>query len=111
MKDDDYELVKWAAKAAGLQSTKSTLRGLRDFYYRPGTLLQVWAPLLCGSDALWLAVKLRIKFEVHTAHPFVAAFAPDIAGRFEEEVLNGDEMEATRRAIVRAAAEIGRNLP
>jgi len=58
-----------------------------------------WNPLTDDGDALRLAVKLREKFGTDIATCFGI-------GRFSE--WETDPYAATRRAIVRAAAEIGR---
>ena len=66
-----------------------------------------WSPLTDDGDALRLAVKCRIRFEIHHSEKFVAAFHNDLFGRIEE-VINSDIYAATRRAIVRTAAEIAK---
>ena len=95
----DRELLELAAKAAGIEIN----------WFKWERLTHQWNPLVDDGDALRLAVKLRIRFDRHTVHPFVAAFCNDVAGRFEEPD-NGDPYAATRRAITRAAAEIGKSL-
>ena len=67
-----------------------------------------WSPLTDDGDALRLAVKCRIRFEIHHSEKFVAAFHNDLFGRIEEEVINSNIYAATRRAIVRAAVEIAK---
>ena len=99
---EDYEM---AAKAAGV-----------DGWYEPGYLSfikrggGVWRPPEDDGDALRLAVKLRIRFELHTRWAYVAAFVNDVTGRFEEAT-DADECAATRRAIFRAAIAIGKTMP
>lgn len=101
---DDRELLELAAKGAGLH----------EHGWMGGSYAHVvdntWAffdPLNDDGDALRLAVKLRIKFQRHIRHPYVAAWNEETHQRFEE--LEGNcPYAATRRAIVRAAAEIGR---
>ncbi|GDY37732.1 hypothetical protein [Acidovorax sp. NB1] len=99
----DRELLELAAKAAGQERSAagdlwSNARGLP------------WDPLNDDGDALRLAVKLKLHLglESHT----VSAWQSDKFGNFQTEVLShrGDEA-ATRRAIVRAAAEIGKAMP
>lgn len=92
---EDKELLELAAKAAGINM---------DSWEDCG-----WSPLSDDGDALRLAVKLGLRFEHHLSHPYVAVFVPKIVGRFEEEY-NDDPYAATRRAIVRAAAEVGRGM-
>lgn len=95
---EDYELLKLAAKAAGLWDAANNCIDIP------------WSPLTNDGDALRLAVKLKLHLglESHT----VSAWQSDKFGNFQTEVLShrGDEA-ATRRAIVRAAAEIGRAMP
>ena len=114
----DRELLELAAKAAGIEIDKAFNPSFYNDTVIPfGTLVTLndkgghtlWNPLTDDGDALRLAVKLRIKFEVHPTHPFVAAFAPETVGRFEEHIAN-NTYEATRKAIVRAAAEIGKEM-
>lgn len=57
-----------------------------------------WNPLTDDGDAFRLAVKLNLFFK----HSFADALAE------ENDVCNGDYYLATRRAIVRVAAEIGK---
>lgn len=80
---NDREMLEFAAKAAGI--TVSFDRTRRDW---------AWNPLDDDGDALRLAVKL--KMWTHSG-----------MGCFQNEP---DPYAATRLAIVRAAAEIGRNM-
>lgn len=105
----DRELLELAAKAAGLNLAEYREERNSMYFPFPSELTREhwWNPLTDDGDALRMAVKLRIKFEVHPTHPFVAAFAPETVGRFEEHIAN-NTYEATRKAIVMAAAEIGK---
>ena len=67
---------------------------------------RVWNPLADDGDALRLAVKLRI--DVAHARDYVVS-GLGTADSMRRE--NGDDCAATRRAIVRAAAEVGRRMP
>ena len=95
----DKELLELAAKAAGY-SVRT------DITYADGVVVNdgaIWNPLTDDGDALRLAVKLGLIVEAgrcwHSKH----------GPAFGEDLLAGD-MAATRRAIVRAAAEIGRKM-
>lgn len=106
---EDYELLKLAAKAAGrIVEAISPGKGL--LVAQGDGVSAWWNPLTTDGDALRLAVKLKLHLglESHT----VSAWQSDKFGNFQTEVLShrGDEA-ATRRAIVRAAAEIGRAMP
>ena len=106
----DKELLELAAKAAGITY---------KYYSDPEGLiinddqwpLVVWNPLTDDGDALRLAVKLRIEI----------AFSEDTDGEemavaqygkwsWRGVCMEQDPYAATRRAIVRAAAEIGKNM-
>ena len=89
----DKELLELAAKAAGYSCRiRTTKIGIEKFYVNG----HVWNPLTDDGDALRLAVnldidvaKVQIKFwDKHSINPYAA----------------------TRRAIVHAAAEIGKEM-
>jgi hypothetical protein len=109
----DRELLELAAKAAGFndavwaaeQACVSTakLPGFRCF----------WNPLTNDGDALRLAVKLRLLVSVNDDQTFAAGEPPSRFTRIrqqERQSHGSDPYAATRRAIVRAAAEIGRSM-
>jgi hypothetical protein len=119
MTRDDKELLELAAKAAGVPIYESTDGSLQR---RPiwvvkcgggmGTMPyeEEWNPLKNDGDALRLAVGLALwiftpdidDFKVHVRRR-------DDKETVAEKVLD-NPLAATRRAIVRAAAEIGRNM-
>jgi hypothetical protein len=110
---DDREMLELAAKAAGLYAIgdwHSVLGNFCGLKIRPDDLPSgyCWNPLEDDGDALRLAVKLfiRIKTGLDGA---VAYTRWDESGPFESA--KDDLLAATRRAIVRAAAEIGRSMP
>jgi hypothetical protein len=99
----DRELLELAAKAAGLMT---------DGWHRDGGLAAWmpgqesktwfnWNPLTDDGDALRLAVKLNLITGQDTAWHY--HYGAELA-------LGLDPYAATRRAIVRAAAEIGRSM-
>lgn len=102
---NDLEMLMLAAKAAGLSVIipASHQRGL----WIEG-LEDEWNPLTDDGEALRLAVKLEIQITPGTydKDEFTAFKA---AGGEAHEYLNylQDEYAATRRAIVRTAAQIG----
>ena len=111
----DRELLKLAAKAAGIKvPTKKDApwegideRGIyRDISLGgDGTRFSYWDPLTDDGDALRLAVKLEM--DVCFGANYVI-----VRGSVQTPTVNnaGDPYAATRRAIVRAAAEIGRTM-
>ena len=102
----DRELLELAAKAAGYPLIEATRRLTKDKYfeiiYNAAGNRAAWNPLTDDGDALRLAVKLE-------------RFADDNFWNRVFSCRNGfdfgiDEHAATRRAIVRAAAEIGKGM-
>ena len=102
---NDRELLELAAKAAGIDfytpEGGDTPWCGRGFYLRG---CAVWNPLEDDGDALRLAVQLFR--DIHFWY-----FENSVSVGNELRVACGDDpCAATRRAIVRAAAEIGRNM-
>lgn len=98
----DRELLELAAKAAGM-----TLGAWSDatgaFMYRDGYPGRgYWNPLTDDGDALRLAVKA-----LNWPHGG-RAFGSAVSAMYAVDKLPADPLAATRRAIVCAAAEIGR---
>ena len=111
--DTDRELLELAAKAAGMELEECTCK--RELRIKGAFRTTHWNPLADDGDALRLAAKLRIRLLWWEAFSETRAKAdarmPHEAGdRQFIEFHDCDPMPATRRAIVRAAAEIGRTL-
>lgn len=113
----DRELLEAAAKAAGIELAdfQSGLPGQPLWMARgqenPETGSRDWNPLSSDGDALRLAVKLNIHIEFAGPRSVVdrVQASPKGYGHFAEVVMyEGDPAGATRRAIVRAAASIGK---
>lgn len=97
----DRELLELAAKAAGIECKKTPI----GFYLLDED--RNWNPLTDDGDALRLAVQLGLQI----VHYSVTSKGPDRvnAGRSGSPIPYGDDPFATtRRAITRAAAEIGK---
>lgn len=115
----DRELLELAAKAAGKDMSgwrwfDHPAPGAFVWCYEGATTANKWNPLTDDGDALRLAVRLGID-EVFTVAiagrgGYVAACDANLGLSWAEEKLLEDPYAATRRAIVRAAAEIGRNM-
>ena len=76
-----------------------------------GTTRKAWNPLTDDGDALRLAVTVGLGVSVPLGYKRtdVVAFRDSRIGVVESH--GSDPLAATRRAIVRAAAEIGRQMP
>ena len=106
---EDKELLELAAKAAELE-----LIDWRDNWseYGPGWryeqsdgMRECWNPLTDDGDALRLAVKLGIEFHMVGDEGSECVWANEIF-----EWTDGCALSATRRAITRAAAQIGKEM-
>jgi hypothetical protein len=107
----DRELLELAAKAAGYHWVDAGGKILVEV----GMRFVFWNPLTDDGDALRLAVKLGLLIDTHDSiylqehSSYASGVTVSFAGIFIEELLDLDPYAATRRAIVRAAAEIGKN--
>ncbi|WP_241356392.1 hypothetical protein [Pseudomonas aeruginosa] len=123
---NDRELLELAARAAGIKARWFKVNQWRQV---GGNRMQTgqddvfgthhrkpWNPLTDDGDALRLAVKLAVKlrFEVQ-CYPGMASViyddgSPDGAYLQQNPEKGQSDEQATRRAIVRAAAEIGKSM-
>ena len=113
----DRELLALAAKAAGIplefrvlkwtEGTEYTCYVDADSVSVSPTHIPVirWNPLTDDGDALRLAVKLGMCVTL-----FVNSEPVGVMANTHFEEFNGDRYAATRRAIVRAAAEIEKSV-
>ncbi len=112
---NDRTLLELAARAAGMNIQRSRLDDPlhRDFLMNgegvrnPGQCSFPWNPLTDDGDALRLAVKLGLHVKV--CRRMVLVEQREV-GDDKIERLHSDPYAATRRAIVRAAAEIGKSM-
>lgn len=103
----DQELLTYAAKAAGMSWIDDCSAGLTIRQAdAKGNYSFVWNPLSDDGYALRLAVKLGIAL-----HHFTESCAAANGGRFFSELHDQDPCAAVRRAIVSAAADIGKRMP
>lgn len=110
----DRELLELAAKAAGHTIT-DWCAGRRGVDWAELSDTSKWNPIEDDGDALRLVVKLRITLnrEINCGCDIVEAIGPEddnMSCHCSTESIEGDPYAATRRAIVRAAAEIGRQM-
>jgi len=103
-KNTDRELLELAAKAAGYSIWE---------WDRDGSALIAdptirWNPLEDDGDALRLAIKMGFNLSLPSSPNQVFVQVGERGSvPFELERIDGNPLSATRRAIVRAAAEIG----
>jgi len=93
----DRELLELAASAIGEKCEGLAFNKFGVYRPKPGMMQPCfeWNPIADDADALRLAVKL-MEFEPYKSQGYLPCIQTDAA--------------ATRQAIVRAAAEIGRNM-
>ena len=125
MNETDRELLNLAAKAAGYKKYFAHYLGRDSFvtydeeYYSEikerrvvGEKTLDWNPIDDDGDAFRLAMKLNLTIVFHPT--LNQALVRQYHDKEREWVENGenhaDPYAATRRAIVRAAAEIGKNM-
>lgn len=113
----DQELLQLAAKAIGCESSMHSIPSEGVFLHRDDwpvdtngerPLIQ-WNPLINDNETIALTSKLRLRVDISggvtRVDPILAVAANVVEPHGE------DAGAATRRAIVRAAAEIGRAMP
>ena len=106
---NERELLTLAAQAAGIEGEyecwtgQGFKEGIRQVL-NGAKCLMPWNPLTDDGDALRLAAKLEIQVRWRTSA--VDAHAGKVST--SEHIETYGKMKATRRAIVRAAAELGR---
>ncbi|MCJ1951281.1 hypothetical protein MUB13_20780 [Pseudomonas aeruginosa] len=111
---NDRTLLELAARAAAMNIQRSRLDDPlhRDFLMNgegvrnPGQCSFPWNPLTDDGDALRLAVTLGLLVDICRDHTCVCSETVDPI----LQVQGKEKGEATRRAIVRAAAEIGKSM-
>lgn len=106
----DRKLLELAAKAAGYKYSDLRLPGESGLVLLGQTY---WDPIDDDGDALRLAVKLNITIQFpwdHKGKLMQETRCWNDSDDFAIEEHKDDPYAATRRAIVRAAAEIGRSM-
>jgi hypothetical protein len=104
----ERELLELAAKAAALLVEWDGDGFVRPVPFKGFTNYEAWNPLTDDGDALRLAVKLRM--DVKQWNSLVIAVKA-WNSHAEENTFTQCPYAATRRAIVRAAAAIGKAMP
>lgn len=112
----DRELLELAARAAGMELDYTIRLDGKAFYHSERNAFALadggwFAPLTDDGDAFRLSVKLRIRVQPATDDQYALAnVVGSEEGVAEGCIFDGDPYSATRRAIVRAAAEIGKDM-
>ncbi|MFZ9273432.1 MAG: hypothetical protein ACO24B_08485 [Ilumatobacteraceae bacterium] len=114
----DRELLELAAKAAGFRFFYTYDENLSEPCIEIDGFPQPWNPLSSDGDALRLAVQLKIDLlftledieAIATYHTVPGGDEMLSPWACEKRVDKQDTYAATRRAIVRAAAEIGKGM-
>ena len=105
-------LLEFSAKAAGIKLNfyhDEVPRDVTDFHPTMNIFsAKVWNPLTDDGDALRLAVNLGLVLELNVSEGAVHAYQHTTKSC--TELVGNDALKATRRAITRAAAEIGKTL-
>jgi hypothetical protein len=112
---NDRELLDLAAKAAGIQPVYCYESRRNCLLVGDKKSYVIWKPLTDDGDALRLAVKLNLDLWNCDNYKYIASGVVPNDNLFDallhNEKKGKDAYAATRRAIVRAAAEIGRSMP
>lgn len=115
---NDRELLELAAKAAGIdvyESTDGTIQNRPVLVFSAGGAMgtmpyeERWNPLADSAQAFQLAVKLKLNVDLAYEEECVVRVFSD--KHFFSESTAQYPYAASRRAIVRAAAEIGKEMP
>lgn len=120
--EGDRELLELAAKAAGYEAVRPATFGMGCWMALSEGEWQPWDPLTDDGDAFRLAVKLGLSvtpLPIHGEHKtgVMAKLYRNSGAVYrgreknieEVDAYEGDPYAATRRAVVRAAASIGKS--
>ncbi len=119
MTDADRELIELAAEAAGvcLHPAHMLHRSYGNWGCDTTCMIckedpsdAAWHPLTSDADAMRLAVKLDLTVRHYSGSTVAQSGAPGTPCAYEEVSNHADPCAAARRAIVQAAAVIGRTL-
>ena len=110
----DRELLELAAKAAGIELVWRSFSNVPSLF-KGLSSDEIWNPLTDDGDALRLLVRLGsakvAAMEIGPGGTCLSFFHPEAdADEMQEPGKPFEPYAATRRAIVRAAAEIGRSM-
>lgn len=114
---NDRQMIELAAKAAGYQLAEYCSNKSNKYYIPDLGCIKHWDPLDFDDDAFRLLVKLQMKINLNGFCHWGAVTDVTTPWHIERkltgvhpEAHGDDAYSATRRAIVRAAAEIGASM-
>lgn len=101
----DRELLELAARALGARFEEVDGEGYGNLHFEDGSVIYAWNSLQFSGDAFELAVRLTL----HVL-PGRRTVVVESADHMVNENRGDDPLAATRRAVTRAAAEIGKKI-
>jgi hypothetical protein len=105
---DDLELLTLAAKAIGARAEPVEGEQWVALHFDDGRVEHGWNPLRHSDDAFALLVTLNLSFQSYPSWDRAQAWHPMRPEWAPEEPYVDDRKAAARRAVTRAAAEIGK---
>lgn len=106
----DRQLLELAARALGARFEEVDGEGYGNLHFDDGTVVYAWNSLAFNGDTFELQVTLRMDVRVGKQnHTVTVGWGTGL--RCVEEVFGSDDYVAARRAVTRAAAEIGKAMP
>ena len=112
MSEADRELLELAAKAYGCQGLDYRNGSDRFYYDDEESGRECWCPTEDYSQALKIAIRLMFKIDIRKTSVTVEPYVFNENSKSTVEFCDDDEQSrsiAVCRAIVRAAAEIGKS--
>jgi hypothetical protein len=108
---NDQELLKLAARAAGFVSPHSYREKTNSLLWLSESgFPSTWRPIDDNAQAFELAVKLGITVYQRPGKTHCEWHTGEFTGEMNTQLHEDDPYAATRRAVVRAAAEIGKQM-
>jgi hypothetical protein len=105
---ENLELLKLAARAIGaVRIEEVDGEAWLNLHFADGSIAWNWNPLLHGDDTFNLAVDLNMNLDISWRGGRRVSVMGDGAGHAEEP-FGEDKRAAAKRAVTRAAAEIGK---
>ena len=115
LSSDDRALLELAARAIGARFEEVEHEGYGNLHFEDGRVTHAWNPLVHSDDAFDLQVALDLHVLIDIESAGAISIEWDFGGSTtpastvdEYAPIGGDDRAAARRAITRAAAEIGK---